>query len=298
MFDTTKYFPRSVDSEHPSQSEHNESLSQDHVVTYDMVLNPEGRSPDHSVIEMTSEADRHIGHDVTSSPQLMIIFEEGDISSALHFIIESVHNPFASNAVAMVLVEEKIRGEIVERILSKLHPLSKFVAEHPSYLAALEKCHTSNFNIIRACISEVAPPMASPIFVCDCTHDKLGSYPTGVVTFHTFRNNQEAIAISQCESLAFASVSIWNETLTGCYDLVAALSSSYFFLNCANVDLSPILKPHKAQKNYVVVENGFHFETLRIYDNFKAIVFPIGGQILPDIEDHKEEHAAIFFLEA
>lgn len=110
MFDTTKYFPRSVDSEHPSQSEHNESLSQDHVVTYDMVHNPEGRSPDHSVIEMTSEADRHIGHDVTSSPQLMIIFEEGDINSALHFIIESVHNPFASNAVAMVLVEEKIRG--------------------------------------------------------------------------------------------------------------------------------------------------------------------------------------------
>ncbi|EDV54361.1 uncharacterized protein LOC6548358 [Drosophila erecta] len=296
MFDTTKYFPRSVDSEHPSLSEPSGSSSQDHPVTYDMVHNLEGRSPDQSAIEMASEAD-----DATSAPQLMIIFEEGDINSALHFLIESAQNPFASNAVAVVLVEEKIREEIVERILPKLHPLSKIVAEHPSYLTALEKCETSNLNVIRACTTEVAPPLASPTFVCECTHDVLGSYPTGVVTFHTFRNNQEAIAICRRESLAFASVSIWNETLTGCYDLVVALSSSYFFLNCANVDVSPVSSQLKAQKNYVAIENGFHFEALRIYDNFKCIVFPIGGLILPRIEDRKrieEEHQAISFLEA
>ncbi|XP_039481559.1 uncharacterized protein LOC120445314 [Drosophila santomea] len=297
MFDTTKYFPHSVDSEHPSLSEPNEFSSQDNLVTYDMVHKLQGRSTD-QIVEMASEADLHTGHDVTSSPQLMIIFEEGDINSALHFLIESAQNPFSSNAVAMVLVQEKIRGEIVDRILPKLHPLSKFVAEHPSYLTALEKCETSNLNIIRARISEVAPPLASPTFVCECTHDVLGSYPTGVITFHTFRNNQEAIAICRGESMAFASVSIWNETLTGCYDLVVAMSSSYFFFNCANVDLFPDLNQLKAQKNYVVIENGYHFETLRIYDNFKSIVFPIGGLILPRIEHRREEQAAISFLEA
>ncbi|KAH8350779.1 hypothetical protein KR084_011695 [Drosophila pseudotakahashii] len=300
MFDTTKYFPRSVDSDHPSQMEPSEPLPLDNPIKYDMVHSPIGNSQDPSATEVTSEDKDSQTADpaAISAPQLMIIFEEGDFNSALHFLLESVHNPFAPNAVAMVLVEEKIREEIVRRILPKLHPLSEFVAEHPNFLASLEKLESSNKEIIRADITEVAPPLASPLFVCECTHDELGTYPTGIITFYTFRNNREAIDICQRETLPFASVSIWNETLGGCYDLVVALSSANYFLNCCNVDLSPISKHRDAEKNHVVNANGFHFETLRIYDSWKAIVFPIGELILPETEDSKKEEPPISFLEA
>ncbi|XP_016963327.1 uncharacterized protein LOC108033498 [Drosophila biarmipes] len=289
MFDTTKYFPRSVDSEHPSQSESTELAPLDNPVKYDMVHNLEGNSvysskEDTEGIQAAAEAP-------SSTPQLMIIFEDGDINSALHFLIESVHNPFAPNAVAMVLVEERMREDIINRILPRLHPLSEFVAEHPNYLASLEKCESYNHT-------EVAPPLASPIFVCECNHDVLGNYPTGVITFYTFRNNREAIDICQRETLNFASVSIWNETLEGSYDLVVALNSSNFFLNCSNVNLSPISKHFEAERNHVVIENAFHYETICIYEKFKIIVFPIGELILAGTEDSKEEQSPISFLES
>jgi len=299
MFDTTKYFPRSVDSEHPSQSESEDLAPLDNPVKYDMVHNLEENSPYPNFLTEEASKDKGDTQDApTSTPQLMIIFEDGDINSALHFLIESVHNPFAPNAVAMVLVEEKIREEIVRRILPKLHPLSEFVAEHPNYLAALEKCESSNLEIIRANNTEVAPPLASPIFVCECNHNVLGNYPTGVITFYTFRNNREAIDICQRETLNFSSVSIWNETLEGSYDLVVALSSSNFFLNCSNVNLSPISQHFEADRNHVVIENAFHYETLCIYNKFKIIVFPVGELILSGTEDSKVEQSPISFLEA
>ncbi|KAI8038009.1 uncharacterized protein LOC128253416 [Drosophila gunungcola] len=306
MFDTTKYFPRSIDSDHPSQEEPSEPPLLDIPVTYDMVHNLEGKFLDKSVMEEALEADQDIDTedkqsietDFSTTPQLMIIFEEGDINSALHFLIESVHNPFAPNAVAMVLVEEKIREEIVKRIRPKLHPLCESVAEHPNFLAALETLETSNLDCIRADITEVAPPLASPIFVCECTHDVLGDFPTGVITFHTFRNSQEAIDICQRETLPFASVSVWTESLDCCYELAVALSSPTYFLNCTNVDLSPISRQHKAKLNYALIENGFHFETMHIYNQFKCIVFPIGELILPSPEDPKEVPEPTSFLES
>lgn len=222
----------------------------------------------------------------------MIIFEDGDIDSALHFLIESVHNPFAPNPVAMVLVEEKVREEIVQRILPNLRPLSELVAEHPSFQESLEKARALNLELIR-----VADTEASPTFVCECNHDVLGKYPTGVTTFHTFRNNREAIDICHREALTFASVSVWNENLDGCYEIVVALSCPHFFLNCINVDLTPISKQLKAERNYVAVDNGYHFETLHIYNQFKSIVFPIGELIWPSTKTEAAEPKPISFLE-
>ncbi|XP_016974850.1 uncharacterized protein LOC108041434 [Drosophila rhopaloa] len=286
MFDTTKYFPRSVDSDHPSQLEPNEPTPFHIPVTYEMVHNLVGNSPDLGGIEVASggEQDTEDGESVettaAATPQLMIIFEEGDFNSALHFLIESVHNPSAPNAVAMVLVEEKIREEIVKRIEPRVRPPCK--------------CGASNLEEIKADTSEVAPPR-----VCKCPLKAIGGdYPTGSITFHTFRNSQEAIDICQRETLPFASVSIWNENLDWCYELVVALSSPHFFLNCTNVDLSPISRQLTAKQNYVAVENGFHFESLHIYNQFKVIVFPIGELILPKPENLQEEPEPISFLES
>ncbi|XP_017050387.1 uncharacterized protein LOC108094357 [Drosophila ficusphila] len=335
MFDTTKYFPRYVDSEHPSQLEPEEPPPSYIPVTYDMVHNLDCSLQDDPLVQEasvqkasvqeasesepnTKTSERNFpltpqtleaAHAATppstpqtsvfpqSTPQLMIIFEEGDINSALHFLLESAHYPFSSNAVAMVLVEERIREDIVKRILPKLHPLSESVAEHPNFLQALEKLEDSSLEVIKADVTEVAPPLASPIFVCECPLEELGEFPTGVITFHTFRNNQEAIDICQRETLSFSSVSIWNESLEGCYELVVALSSPSYFFNCTNVDLIPISKQLKGERNCVIIENGFHFETLHIYEQFKSIVFPIGELILPTSEDPKEEPAPISFLD-
>ncbi|XP_017081387.2 uncharacterized protein LOC108114786 [Drosophila eugracilis] len=289
MFDTTKYFPRSIESEHPSQLESDDSTFLDNPVTYDMVHDLQGNPLDLKDAEVASVSEANAQESETTetvesaeatlapSPQLMIIFGEGDINSALHFLLESVHNPFAPNAVAMVLVEERVREEVVKKILPQLHPLAEFVAEHPNFQAAMEKLESSNLEVIKAETSEVAPPLASPIFVCECTHDELGRYPTGVVTFHTFRCNIEAIDICHRETLPFASVSIWNESLHGCYELAVALDSPHFFMNCTNIDLTPIAKDLEGENNTVVIEKGFHFETLRIYNKFKSIVFPLGN---------------------
>jgi len=113
MFDTTKYFPRSVDSEHPSQSESEDLAPSHHPVKYDMVHNLEGNSTYPNFLTEETSKDKGDTQDAhTSTPQLMIIFEDGDINSALHFLIESAHNPFAPNAVAMVLVEDTLKFEV------------------------------------------------------------------------------------------------------------------------------------------------------------------------------------------
>ncbi|KAH8292841.1 hypothetical protein KR054_012210 [Drosophila jambulina] len=307
MFDNTKYFPRSIDSELPSQSEESESTANDNPVTHDMVHNLKGNS---SQVEEEDDPDvpsgslRSLGPTApdsqrhsSSAPQLMIIYEEGDINSALHFLIESAHNPFRPNTVAMVLVEEKIREEILRRILPKLQPLSELVTEHPNFLLSLENVEALHLELIKAEHNDLVPFQSSAIFVCECTHEELGKYPTGVTTFHTFRNNREAIDICHREALTFAGVSIWNESLDGCYEIVVALSCQHYFLNCINVPLLPISKQLATQQNYVVIQNGYHFETLHIYNQFKSIVFPIGDLIWPCLNDEEAEVPPISFLE-
>ncbi|XP_017032582.1 uncharacterized protein [Drosophila kikkawai] len=306
MFDVTKYFPRSIDSEHPSQSGASEPTPPDNPITHEMVhnltddaLNIDAEDvPDDPTgsIRSLCPTEQESPRSSSSAPQLMIIYEDGDINSALHFLIESAHNPFKPNIVAMVLVEEKLREEIVRRILPKLQPLNEVVTEHPSFLESLEKAKALNLELIKAADTDMAPLQSSPVFVCECTHADLGSYPTGVTTFHTFRNNLEAIEICHREALTFDSVSVWNESLDSCYEIVVALDCSHFFLNCIHVPLLPISKQLSTRQNYVAVVNGYHFETLHIYSQFKSIVFPIGELNWPSLDSEEAKPSPIFFL--
>ncbi|XP_020809431.1 uncharacterized protein LOC110185088 [Drosophila serrata] len=304
MYDNTKYFPRSIDSEIPDQSEESEATETDYLVRHDMVYNLQGNALEEDVPDVPSGSLKSLGPTApdsqrpsSSEPQLIIIYEEGDINSALHFLIESAHNPFRPNAVAMVLVEEKIREEVVRRILTNLQPLSELVTEHPSFLESLRKAEALNLELIKAEDTEAKPFHSYPVFVCECTHDVLGKYPTGVTTFYTFRNNQEAIDICHRQTLTFSAVSVWNESLDGCYEIAVALDCSHFFMNCFNVPLLPISKQLASPQNYVAIHNGYHFETLHIYNQFKSIVFPVGELIWPCLNDEEVEQTPISFLD-
>ncbi|KAH8410234.1 hypothetical protein KR009_009404 [Drosophila setifemur] len=319
MFDTTKYFARSLDSYHPSESTFAELTPPDNPVTYEMVHDLKCDEALENVLDSASSPATEITNSKTDldeaseldthqeeksedlpeyGPQMMIIYETGDINSALHFLIESVHNPFAPNAFAIVLVEEKIQEEVIQRISTKLRPLNESVAEHPNFLASKEKCAELNLRTIVANNTEVAPPLVSPVFVYDVTHEMLGSAPTGVITFHTFVSNQAAIEIYQKESLPIRSISTWNESMDGSYDIITGHTCPHYFINCANVSLHPIYKKFLAKENYVTCENCFHYETLNIYNNFKCIVFPIGSAIPQNADNDEKEPDPITFLEA
>ncbi|KAH8251507.1 hypothetical protein KR038_009103 [Drosophila bunnanda] len=304
MYDNTKYFPRSIDSEHQSQSEGSSLTETDYPISHDMVHNLHGNALEEDDPDDPSGSVKSLGPTAPDSqrpssaePQLMIIYEEGDIDSALHFLIESAHNPFRPSVVAMVLVEEKIREEVVRRILPNLQPLSELVTEHPSFRESLQVAEALNLELIKADDTEVPPPQCSPVFVCECSHDVLGKYPTGVTSFYTFRNNQEAIDICHREALVFSDVSVWNESLDGCYEIAVALNCPHFFLNCINVPLLPISKQLAAPQNYVTIQNGYHFETLFIYNQFKSIIFPIGDLIWPSLNDENVQQTPISFLD-
>ncbi|KAH8298367.1 hypothetical protein KR018_011226 [Drosophila ironensis] len=293
MFDNTKYFPHSLDSYHPSQSVVSEETEPDNPVTTEMVFYPKCDEllPGDPISEATDGSEPF-------TPQLMIIYEDGDLNSALHYLVESVQNPFQPNAFAMVLVEEKIRNEVVDRIKSKMRPLCEFVVEHPKFQATMGKIGSLNVETIVAEPKRVAPPLVSPVLVCEATHHKLGDAPTGVVTFHSFRNNLEAIKICQRETLSFKSVCCWDETMNGTYDIVAALKCPHFFINCCNVTLAPIIGKLKAKENWVAIAGGLHYETVTIYEQAKVIVFPIGDAIVASPVSPAKEEEPISFLDA
>ncbi|EDW80350.1 uncharacterized protein Dwil_GK18716 [Drosophila willistoni] len=238
----------------------------------------------------------------TYSPQLMILYETGDINSALRILIDSLHDPFNATAVATVLIEEGIRQEFEQRVIAQMRTLTDAVSEHPAYMRMLQRLKELNVNTIVAEENEMVPPMASPVLVCDCTHDVLGlgvtDGPTGAITMHTFSSTMQAIEIYQRDTVPYVSSCIWNETLEGSYELVASINCKVFFINCNKVDLSPISRSLKADDTFVVVANGFHYETLRIYEQPKVIIFPIRHQIVNKPDEKKDDiGSTISFLE-
>ncbi|XP_068159646.1 uncharacterized protein [Drosophila tropicalis] len=236
------------------------------------------------------------------SPQLMILYETGDINSALWILIDSLHDPFNARAVATVLIEEGIRQEFEQRVIAQMRPLTDAVSEHPNYLRMLQRLQELNVTTIVAEENDVVPPMASPVLVCDCTHDVLGlgatDGPTGAITMHSFSSTMQAIEIYQRDTVPYSSSCIWNETFQGSYDLVASINCKLFFINCNKVDLSPISRSFQADDTNVVIANGFHYETLRIYEQPKVIIFPIRHQIVnkPDDKDD-DKGSTISFLD-
>ncbi|XP_034473336.1 uncharacterized protein LOC117780788 [Drosophila innubila] len=213
---------------------------------------------------------------VNCKHQMMIIYDGGDLNCALHFLTESLVNPFACNAVATVLVEERLREDFVQRVEAQMRPMKPAVSYHPKFRATLENLKKLNLETIK---TKTDYPDISPILVFDCQHSQLGDGTTGVICLHTFRSALEAIEICGKDSRLYATTSIWNESIEDLYQLVVSLNCPTFFFNCSHVTLQPIAQSLAETKNDACVVDGFHYETLQINDEMKTIVFPIGAHL-------------------
>lgn len=209
-----------------------------------------------------------------NSPRLMVLCEDGDINCALHYLVESLHDPFASNSVATLLLQESILKEFEDRMKDRFEPLSSAVSDHPVFVQTLQRLEHLQARTIRGDPKKV-PSNASPVLVFDLSHRHLGKGPTGVITVHTFRTMKEAIGLQSKESLPFTSVSIWNEKLAAAYELVARFSYLIFLLNCFYVDLGPISVAFACNQNSVKIVDGYHYETLTFREKRKVIVHPV-----------------------
>ncbi|SPP89538.1 uncharacterized protein LOC117591066 [Drosophila guanche] len=320
MSDRINYFAQSIDSESlKSENPDPDSLIK---ITHDMVFNlksdgdVESGAQSHemdedsfqetsrwtkrsTVIEkqkLQKEEQEKLGH----SPHLMIIFADGDMNSALHFLIESMKHPLESSSVATAFVEQSIRADILERIRPELHPLKKQANTkvRPSYLNTLKVINEIQVEVVSK-MDFTAPSRASPILITDCAADEHGVYSDGVIMMHTFKKSMEIINICDRDTKPFGAVSIWNEGMDLCFDIVVAINSSHFFINCTNVDLSPIDKYFKAEDNFTLIEKGFHYEAISIYGKTKTIVFPLVYHIAPKSEANiEEEPSSNSFLES
>ncbi|XP_016954195.1 uncharacterized protein LOC108027312 isoform X2 [Drosophila biarmipes] len=210
-----------------------------------------------------------------NSPRLMILCEDGDINCALHYLIESLHDPFACNAVATLFLQESILEEFVDRMRDRLEPLSSDISGHPVYVKTLQRLEQLQAKTIVG-DPKTVPANASPVLVCDLCHRHLADGPTGVITLHTFRTMKEAIELQAKEPLSFTSVCIWNEKLGAAYELVARLSPLIFLLNCYYVDLNQISLSFVCNFNSAKIVDGYHYESLTFKEKRKIVVHPVG----------------------
>ncbi|KAH8265326.1 hypothetical protein KR038_004175, partial [Drosophila bunnanda] len=236
-----------------------------------------------SSVEEESEPEVEIQYR-WNSPRLMILCEDGDINCAMHYLVESLHDPFASNSVATLLVQESLLEEFIDRVKDRLEPLSSEISGHPVFVDTLKQLEHLQARTTRG-NPETVPLNASPVLVYDVSHRHLGKGPTGVITVHTFRTMKEAIELQSNESLPFTSASIWSEKLAAAYELVARFNILIFLLNCFYVDLAPISLPFTMNQNSVKIVDGYHYETLTFRSKRKVIVHPVGtiwGKLVRD----------------
>ncbi|EDW62311.1 uncharacterized protein [Drosophila virilis] len=210
-----------------------------------------------------------------NSPCLMMVFDDGDLNSATHHLLASLHNPFAENAVATLLIQESVRDSFLERVVQRLEPLDPQIANHPNYVRSVAKLQKLKAETIVG-NPKTVPANATPMLVSDIFHNFLGDGPTGIITMHTFRTPKDATQVNQKETLAYGSVSIWNEKLASPYEVCALLKNEIFMINCYNIDLAPIQPSFAAGKSDAKIVNGYHFETLTTNHKRKIIVFAVG----------------------
>ncbi|XP_065364015.1 uncharacterized protein LOC135957238 [Calliphora vicina] len=206
-------------------------------------------------------------------PSVLIVFANSDINAALYHLNKSLESPFNPTAIATVLVQEAIKDDFVSKLQQQLKTYpAEAVKNNVNFVKALATATKLNAKTIG--VPKQEPNEYSPTLVCDFTHEQLGaSTPSGIVTLHTYRTAKEAVALVNKESLKFNSVSIWHENHSYAYELIAALTSSAFFINCYQVSLAVL----GDSKNHVVLDKSYHYETL-LHDGVqKSIVFPVGS---------------------
>ncbi|KAH8293714.1 hypothetical protein KR054_003426 [Drosophila jambulina] len=211
-----------------------------------------------------------------NAPCMMIIFEESDLNSALHYLIESLQDPFALDAVAVLLVQESILHELVGRVVSLMKPLDTRVANHPCYRRTRRILAELKPELVVGPPESVLPD-ATPMLVRDIPHRYLGEGPTGIITMHVFRTPYEATRLYRKEHpLPIASVSIWSERISSLYEVMGLMDIVTFQINCFNVDMQPIKKAFEYQRNLVQMHKGYHYETLLVNYSRKIVVYPVG----------------------
>ncbi|XP_034671892.1 uncharacterized protein LOC117903671 [Drosophila subobscura] len=209
------------------------------------------------------------------SPQLMIVFEDGDLHSARQHLLDSLQNPFAEGAVATVLLQESVRDQFVGLVAQNLKRLEPQVASHPSYVRTLAQIEQLKAKVVKA--EGDVPADASPLLVSDFSSSYLGQPgPTGAITLHTFRTAREATQVNVKESVPYARVSIWNEKLACAYEVLGQLAVDTITINCFNPDLSPIQPAFEGNRNDVCLVKGYHYETLTVNSKRRIVVFPVG----------------------
>lgn len=195
------------------------------------------------------------------------MFANSDINAALYHLVKSLESPFNPNAVATVLVQESIKEDFIQKLQQQWKSKEiKELQSNSNFKQALETAKKLNARII------------SPSLVCDFTHEHLSSaLPTGIVTLHTFRTAKEAFTLVNKESIKFETVSIWHENHSYAYEIIAALKSLYYFINCFKDPAVALKEGNLQSKNCVSVDKSYHYETLEHEGVQKYIVFPIGS---------------------
>ncbi|XP_030371068.1 uncharacterized protein LOC115621543 [Scaptodrosophila lebanonensis] len=215
-------------------------------------------------------------HYLWNQPCLMIVFDEGDTNSARHHLVESLHNPFAANSVATVVIQEGLAEPFMERTVHRMRRLNPAIAQHPAYMGTLTRLKYLKGKIYTG-DPKLVPSSATPMVVSDFTHGHIANGPTGVITMHTFRTIREAFQMHRKEiKTPFKSVSIWNKRVSSVYDIVGMTPYGIILINCYNVDLGPVMPLVQAQRNAARVVNGYHYETFSIKKKRKIVVFPVG----------------------
>ncbi|KAH8382941.1 hypothetical protein KR009_005969 [Drosophila setifemur] len=226
-------------------------------------------------VEEHSEDAENVKY-VWNSPCMMLIFEDSDLNCAIHHLMESLHDPFALDAVSVLLVQESLLEELVGRVESLMRPLDARVASHPCYKRSLLKIAELKPEVVVG-PAETVLPDATPILVRDLPHKYLGEGPTGVITMHIFRTPFEATQIYRKEHpLPIASVSIWNERVSSVYEVIGLMKGDTFKVNCFNVTMEPIKRSFELRRYVALMHDGYHYETLMINGDRKIIVFPVG----------------------
>ncbi|KAH8289206.1 hypothetical protein KR054_001737, partial [Drosophila jambulina] len=209
------------------------------------------------------------------SPQLMIVFADGDLHSARQQLLQSLQNPFAEGSVATLLLQESISEQFVGLISQDLRPLPSEVAKHPNYAKTLAKIEQLKVKVVKG--ENLKAGEESPLLVYDCVHSFLGTSTTGVITLHIFRTAKEAGELAKRDPLPYGQVSLWNEKLASAYELIPRLPGKVVAINCYNPDLSPIQASFDADRNDVALVKNYHYESLSFGNNQRRIiVFPVG----------------------
>ncbi|XP_030374638.1 uncharacterized protein LOC115624182 [Scaptodrosophila lebanonensis] len=210
--------------------------------------------------------------------RFMYVFKGGDLNSAAHLLAESMKEPFQMFPFASVAVQQSVRDEFIERVRCRFRQLKPHVVLHPNFERSADILRNGDKKYIVADCKD-APPFASPILVPNVTHLHFGSGASGVVTVHSFRTFREAANMFLNESPPFEVVHVFDEKVTSVYSIAKRIRCVEFFVNCSDVCLLPILPHFAMKKPRTVIFNNYHFETLKLGDHWRIIVFPISNNI-------------------